>query len=119
MTQANSIQTTAPGRESIDQFAARMSTRFSLSAGIIVGLLVVLLNFGRNPVPMLEDLRSFAIIGFLAMIPITLISAGWGFVLGIQYALQFAHAQSIRVFAGRRFRAAHGGGAVDCARLLA
>ncbi|MCB0160060.1 MAG: hypothetical protein KDD83_18135 [Caldilineaceae bacterium] len=85
MTQESSVRTGVPARESINQFAARMSTRFSLSAGIIVGLLVVLLNIGRNPVPMLEDLRSFANIGFLAMIPIALISAGWGFVLGVQY----------------------------------
>jgi hypothetical protein len=83
--QTRITQTTTPSTESTKQFAGRMSTRFSLTAGIIVGLLVVALNVGRNPIPMLEDIRSFAVIGFLAMIPVALISAGWGFVLGIQH----------------------------------
>lgn len=85
MTTVPSSQKAAHARESTSQFADRMSTRFSIPTGIIVGLLVVFLNMGRNPIPMLTDLRSFAIIGFLAMIPIALISAGWGFVLGIQH----------------------------------
>ena len=82
-TQTTTTATVVSPSESSAQYADRMSTRFSLSVGIIVGLLVILLNTDRSLVPMLEDLRSFAVIGFLAMIPISLAGAGWSFVLGI------------------------------------
>ncbi len=75
---------TSGDQESLDEYATRIAMRLALPAGLIVGLLVVLLNIGRNPIPMMEDLRSFGIIGFLSMLPITFVVSGIGFVLGVK-----------------------------------
>ncbi len=58
-------------QESIEQYANRMGTRVAIPLGLGVGLLVILLNMARSPVPMLDDLRAFGVIGFLTMIPIS------------------------------------------------
>lgn len=70
-------------QESIAQFASRMATRFAIATGIVVTALVLVLNLGRNPIPMLEDIRSFGVIAFFAMLPISFVLAAWGFVLGV------------------------------------
>ena len=84
MSAQAATQSANAAEESRPEYANRLATRIALPAGIVVGLIVVLANMGRNPIPMLEDLRSFAVIGFISMFPITLIAAGIGFVSGIK-----------------------------------
>ena len=69
-------------KESLDTYAARIAVRMALPVGLLVALLVIVLNMGRSPIPMMEDMRSFGIIGFLSMLPITLIVSAVAFVLG-------------------------------------
>ncbi|MGL4649730.1 MAG: hypothetical protein ACRC1H_10010, partial [Caldilineaceae bacterium] len=73
-----------PAVESFDQMVNRISLWMALPAGMLVALLVVLLNLNRNPIPFGADLRSFAMIAFLAMFPISLVTAGVAFVLGVR-----------------------------------
>ncbi|MCB0124093.1 MAG: hypothetical protein KDE58_17685 [Caldilineaceae bacterium] len=61
-----------------------MSTRLAIPAGVILGLLVLLLNTDRSLVPLSDDFRSFGDIGFFAMLPMSAIMAGWAYVLGIR-----------------------------------
>jgi len=71
-------------QESLDQYIGRMTLRFAIGTGIIVGLVVLLANFNRNPVPMVGDGQAF---GTLAFFSTTLIALGAGvvaFVLGIR-----------------------------------
>ncbi|MCB0070227.1 MAG: hypothetical protein KDE20_02160 [Caldilineaceae bacterium] len=70
--------------EPIAQYAERMGLRASLAVGIVLALLVLLFNLGRNPIPMLEDNRSFGLLALYFMAPAALIVAGIVFVLGIQ-----------------------------------
>lgn len=72
------------GYETIQEYANRMATRMAGLAGVLVFLLVIILNWGRDPIPMLEDIRSFGVILFLSMLPITLVTAGIGFYLGVK-----------------------------------
>lgn len=70
--------------ESIGQYAERLSTRFGLIVGIAVGLIIAIANINRNPVPMLGDMRAFGTLALISMVPATLISAGYAFVLGVR-----------------------------------
>lgn len=71
-------------QESFTQYNARMSTRLAVLAGLVIGLLVFLLNLDRHLVPLSDDLRSFGTLAFLAMLPLTAITAGWAFILGVR-----------------------------------
>lgn len=77
-------EASSAGREPFDQFVSRMSTRLAIPAGLVLGLLVLLLNTDRNPIPLSDDLRSFGTIGFFALLPLTAITSGWGYILGIR-----------------------------------
>lgn len=70
--------------EPVARYAERMALRASLTVGIVLGLLVLLFNLGRNPIPMLEDNRSFGLLALYFMVPASLIVAGIVFVLGIK-----------------------------------
>jgi len=73
-----------PGPEPFAQYNNRISTRLAVLAGLIIGLLVILLNTDRTLIPLSDDLRSFGVIAFLALLPLTAIMAGLGFVLGVR-----------------------------------
>ena len=46
-----------------------------LTRGLLLALLVLLFNLGRNPIPMLEDNRSFGLLALYFMAPAALIVA--------------------------------------------
>lgn len=69
--------------DSLSSYADELASRIALPAGVLVGLIVILANWGRNPIPMLDDTRAFAVVGFYAMMPITFFAAAFGFVHGI------------------------------------
>jgi len=73
-------------QESFAQYGNRISTRLAVVAGLVMALLVFLLNTDRNLVPLSAsaDFRSFGIIAFFAMLPLSAIMAGGGFILGVQ-----------------------------------
>lgn len=73
----------AGNEEPIAQYAERIGLRASLAVGIVLALLVLLLNLGRNPIPMLDDNRSFGLLALYFMVPASLVVAGIVFVLGI------------------------------------
>lgn len=75
---------TTTHQESFAQYVNRMSTRLAIPTGIILGLLVLLLNTDRNLVPLSDDFRSFGVIGFFAMLPMSAIMAGLAYILGIR-----------------------------------
>lgn len=71
-------------QESFAQYVSRMSTRLAIPVGIALGLLVLLFNIDRSLIPLSADMRSFGTIGFLAMLPLSAVMAGWAYVLGIR-----------------------------------
>lgn len=81
LTPAGAVQL---AQESFTQYNTRMSTRLAVVAGLVVGLLVIFLNLDRHLVPLSDDLRSFGTLAFLAMLPLTAITAGWAFMLGVR-----------------------------------
>jgi hypothetical protein len=83
MSKIDKTQTASSQGDSLSSHADQLASRIAVPAGILVGLIVIVANWGRNPIPMLDDLRAFAVIGFLAMIPISFFAAGYGFVEGI------------------------------------
>jgi len=85
LSSQTAVRQQAPAKpESITQYADRMALRFALPVGIAIGLLVILLNLERNPVPLLGDRRAFGALLFYAIIPITLVMAGVAFVWGVR-----------------------------------
>jgi hypothetical protein len=64
-------QTTAEAarQESLAQYTDRIALRTSWIVGIGLALLILLLNLGRNPIPMLEDYRSFGPLSLFFMVP--------------------------------------------------
>jgi hypothetical protein len=70
--------------EPLAQYEERIGLRVSLIVGSALALLVLLLNLGRNPIPMLEDNRSFGLLALYFMVPASLVVAGVAFVLGIK-----------------------------------
>lgn len=78
------VQPERVAADSVAQYAERIALRYALPIGIAVGLLVVLLNLDRNPVPMSGDYRAFGTLLLIAIMPITLVVAGVAFVLGVR-----------------------------------
>lgn len=70
--------------ETLSQVTDRIALRAAWMTGIFVALVVFLFNLGRNPIPMLEDARSFGALALFAMIPATFVSTGITFVLGVK-----------------------------------
>ncbi len=71
-------------KSSLKGYAERVSTRVALTVGVLVGVSVIVFNIGRNPIPLLEDVRSFGVLAFLGMFPISLFAAGFGFIVGVK-----------------------------------
>lgn len=70
--------------ESLNQFAQRMATRFSIFAGVTVLLFVIAANYTRNPVPMTGDPFAWGNILITLIEPIIFISTFVAFYLGIK-----------------------------------
>ncbi|MCB0110872.1 MAG: hypothetical protein KDE53_33360, partial [Caldilineaceae bacterium] len=71
-------------QESFAQYINRMSMRLALPTGGIIALLVILLNLDRSSVPLSDDLRSFGSLAFFAMLPLSTVTAGWAYRLGVR-----------------------------------
>ena len=70
-------------RESLTQYGTRIALRASWIAGIVSALLVLILNAGRNPIPMLDDARSFGAIGLYFIVPAAFFVTAIAFVMGV------------------------------------
>lgn len=68
--------------ETIEQYAARIAMRMAVVGAAVVALLVIFANLNRNPVPLVGDTRAFGTLALLSVVPITLVAAAIGFVLG-------------------------------------
>ena len=79
-----SAQGTTASPESFAQYSSRMSMRLALPTGALIALLVIGLNTDRGLVPLSDDLRSFGTLAFFAMLPLSAITAGWAYILGIR-----------------------------------
>jgi hypothetical protein len=70
--------------ESLAKYTARMALRASWIVGIMLAALVLLLNLDRNPIPMLEDWRSFGLLAIFGMMPAAFVVTWTTFILGIK-----------------------------------
>lgn len=71
-------------QESIAQYSAHVALRSAWICGMAMGLLTLLANWDRNPVPMLADNRSFGILMLYLLVPSAFVVAAVAFVLGIR-----------------------------------
>lgn len=83
MISSTSDQATA-GRQSISQVTEQTALRFATSAALLLGIIVVVANLQRNPVPIFEDWRGFGSLFFFWNIPVTLIVAAIAYRAGIK-----------------------------------
>lgn len=81
---ATTVDNVPLSQESFARYSSRISTRLAIPTGIFIALLVYLLNTDRQLIPLSDDLRSFGVISLLAMIPLSAITAGWGYLLSIR-----------------------------------
>ncbi len=77
-------QQPAPVNETLSQYAERTALRFGIAAGIIGLLIVMALNWGRNPVPLQADRRSFGSLALYITPATVAIFGAWAFILGLR-----------------------------------
>lgn len=74
----------APVAETLDQYAERIALRFAIAAAAVGLIVVIILNWNRNPVPLQGDRRGFGSLA-LYITPLTVaIFGAWGYILGLR-----------------------------------
>lgn len=71
-------------KETLQQYASRMSIRFSIFAGLLVATVIIAANFDRNPVPMTGDPYAWGNILIGLIEPIIKISTIIAFIIGVK-----------------------------------
>ncbi|MGL4649250.1 MAG: hypothetical protein ACRC1H_07565 [Caldilineaceae bacterium] len=86
MTVAPSLSAplTKTATESIGKYAERMALRMAIVVGAALGLLILIVNWDRNPVPMLQDRQGFGVILLFLTPPMVVVTAAIGYMLGVK-----------------------------------
>jgi hypothetical protein len=73
-----------PQQETLAQYTERMALRLAAPAGILLGLIIIIANWERNPVPLVGDWQAFGRLFVISIIPLSMITGGIAYVLGIR-----------------------------------
>jgi hypothetical protein len=71
-------------QETLGQYTERMALRLAVPAGLLLFIVILLANRNRNPVPMVGDWQAFGRLFVIWIIPLSLITGAFGYILGIR-----------------------------------
>lgn len=69
---------------SLTQYVERLALRFAIGVGVLIGALVLIGNWNRNPVPLLVDRQGFGVITLFVTPVAVAVAAAWAHVLGVR-----------------------------------
>lgn len=70
--------------EPLENYANRVGIRFAIPVGVLIAALIFWVNRDQEMVSANSDIRSFGLISFFCLIPISLVVSAWAYLLGVR-----------------------------------
>src|SRR3954470_22301326 len=69
-------------QETFAHYTERLALRLAAPSGLLLCLVIILANSGRNPVPLVGDWQAFGRLFVISILLFSLVTGGTGYILG-------------------------------------